>query len=77
MSRHHEKLIARLTEPESKPRRTEPRTRNEIESFVKGFGLSAAATRQMVSAWTEDVDLARQDGWDDGYSSAEEYASDY
>ena len=67
MSRHHEKLIQSLTEPEPKARRTEPRTYAEVESFVKGFGLSAAATRQMVAAWAEDVGLARSEGYDQGY----------
>lgn len=68
MSRHHEKLIAVLTAPEPKPRRTEPRSRRQVESFVKGFGLSAAATRQIVEQWTEDIDLARSGGYDDGYN---------
>ncbi len=75
MSRHYEKLIERLTAPEPKPRRTEPRTRDEIESFVKGFGLSTAATKLVVAAWSEDVQLASESGWSEGYNSAEEYWS--
>lgn len=67
MSRHHDKLIEQLTTPEPRPRRTEPRTRQQVESFVKGFGLSAAATSQLVAAWTEDIDLARSEGYDNGY----------
>jgi hypothetical protein len=75
MSRHHEKLIKALTEPEPKQRRTEPRTCEEIKSFVRGFGLSAAAMRQVVEAWAGDVQLAREAGWADGYDSAEDYYS--
>jgi hypothetical protein len=67
VSRHHDKLIAQLTAPEPQPRRTEPRTRQEVESFVKGFGLSAAATKRVVDAWVEDVDVAHSAGYDRGY----------
>lgn len=72
MSRHHDKLIAELTTPEPKPRRTEPRTQQEVESFVKGFGLSAPAVRQLVAAWTEDVQLAHGEGWNQGYETGSE-----
>jgi hypothetical protein len=70
VSRHHDKLIEQLTAPEPRAQRTEPRTHGEIESFVKGFGLSAAATRQLVSAWTEDVGRA----WNQGYAQGDEEA---
>lgn len=42
----------------------EPMSRREIESFVRGFGLSAAATRRIVTAWTEDQDHAHEAGWE-------------
>lgn len=73
MSRHHDKLIAALTAPEPKPRRTEPRSRSEVESFVKGFGLSAAATRQIVEQWTDDIHLAHNSGYDQGYEEGRDY----
>jgi hypothetical protein len=73
MSRHHEKLIQSLTEPEPPARRVEPRLRYEVESFVKGFGLSAAATKQIVAAWTEDIDLADSDGYHRGVEDASTY----
>lgn len=67
MSKHYDKLITALTAPEPKPVRTERRSRSEVESFVKGFGLSAAATRQIVDEWCQDISLARGTGYDDGY----------
>lgn len=44
--------------------RTEPRSRQEIESFVKGFGLSAAAVRRIVEEWAADSQRARDAGWE-------------
>lgn len=73
MSRHFDKLIDRLTAPEPKARRTEPRTRSQVESFVKGFGLSAAATKQIVEQWSEDIQLARTQGYDEGYEEWRDY----
>jgi hypothetical protein len=73
MSRHHDKLIARLTAPEPPPRRTDPRTRQEVESFVKGFGLSTSATLRLVQAWTEDIDLAESRGYHQGAEDASPY----
>jgi hypothetical protein len=73
VSRHHDKLIERLTAPEPKPRRTEPRTRQQVESFVKGFGLSAPATLRLVEAWTEDIDLAESEGYYRGAEDASPY----
>lgn len=72
MSRHHDKLIEQLTAPEPESRRTEPRTQQEVESFVKGFGLSAAATRRIVTAWTEDMHLS----WTNGYAEGYEWGQD-
>lgn len=67
MSKHYDKLITNLTTPEPKPVRTEPRSRSEVESFVKGFGLSAAAIRQIVDEWCQEINLARSTGYGDGY----------
>jgi len=36
------------------PADTEPWTRERVTSFVKSFGLSTVATRQMVEAWMAD-----------------------
>lgn len=47
-----------------RPERTEPRSRAEVESFVKGFGMSAAATRRMVDEWCADQERARDAGWE-------------
>jgi hypothetical protein len=77
MSRHHDKLIKSLTAPGPGPRRTGPRTEEQVRSFVKGFGLSASATDLMVGAWIGDIQLAHESGWSDGYNSAEEYHTDY
>jgi hypothetical protein len=69
MSRHHEKLIAaarRTVAAVGQPaEQTDPMSREQIESFVKGFGLSAAATRQVVDRWTADQGKARDAGWND------------
>lgn len=73
MSKHHDKLIAALTAPEPKPRRTEPRSRSEVESFVKGFGLSSAATRQIVEQWIDDIHLAFDSGYDQGAEDERSY----
>lgn len=68
MARHHEKSIRRaqavVAEVGRPQDRTEPRTRAEIESFVKGFGLSAAATRRIVDEWEADSQRARDAGWE-------------
>lgn len=44
--------------------RTEPRNSAEIESFVKGFNLSARAVRLIVDEWTADQERARNAGWE-------------
>lgn len=71
MSRHHDKAIARAQAEQAAAGRTErpaePMTRQQIESFVAGFGLSAAAQRQIVSRWTEDHNTAWSTGFDVGY----------
>lgn len=73
MGRAYEKRIARAQATQAavgvRPERTEPRTRQEVESFVRGFGLSASATRQVVDEWIADQKRARDAGWDDAYES--------
>lgn len=68
MARAYEKEIRRTQEVQDsigqREPRTEPRTRAEIESFVKGFGMSAAATRRMVDEWYADTGRARDAGWE-------------
>lgn len=68
MARAYEKAISRAQASQEAagrtPERTTPRTREEIESFVKGFGMSAAATRRMVDEWHADQDRAYSAGWE-------------
>lgn len=70
MSRHYEKGIARAQETAAsagkKPEETDPWTSQRIESFAKGFGLSAAAVKQIVAAWTADQRRAYDHGWESG-----------
>lgn len=69
MSRHWDKEIrdtqAAVAEVGAPKPRTEPMSRSEVESFVKGFGMSAVATRRMVDAWMADQGLARSRGYDE------------
>lgn len=74
MSRHYEKgiqdarhAVAAVGAPAE---RTDPRSRAEVESFVKGFGMSAAATRRMVDEWMADQQRARDAGWEAHADSA-------
>lgn len=73
MARHHDKTISAaqrlVAETGRPPERTEPRTRQEVESFVKGFGLSAAATRRIVDEWVADVGRARTAAYDEGWEA--------
>jgi hypothetical protein len=77
MGRAYEKGVQRLRQAQKAigqpPERTEPRTRKEIESFIKGFGMSAAATRQIVNEWHTDQTLSYRAGYADAHSS---YAHD-
>lgn len=50
----------------------EPWSRNRVMSFVKGFGLSTVATRQMVDAWMADQGRARREGWEEGHEEGRE-----
>jgi hypothetical protein len=47
-----------------RPEETEPWSRERIVSFVAGFGMSAAAQRRVVDAWTADQQRARDAGWE-------------
>lgn len=73
MARHHDRLISRSRDAVAaagqSPARTARRTPAEVESFVKGFGLSAAAVRQLVDEWRADADRAYSAGVDDGVDS--------
>lgn len=68
MGKAYEKSIAAAKAVQAsvgqKPERTEPRSRAEIESYVRGFGMSAAATRRMVDEWVADQGRAREAGWE-------------
>jgi hypothetical protein len=68
MARHFEKGVRDSQEVVAsvgqRPERTEPRSRAEVESFVKGFGMSAAATRRVVDEWMADQQRARDAGWE-------------
>jgi len=68
MGRAYEKGIraaqAAVAEVGAPRERTEPRSREEVESFVKGFGMSAAATRRIVDEWCADQQRARDAGWE-------------
>ena len=76
VGKHWEKQIRRaqaaVAASTAQPLRedTEPMSHREIESFLKGFGLSSAAVRQVVDRWMEDQNRASQQGWnarDDEY----------
>lgn len=77
MSRHWERQIAKARAVvEAVGRREaplEPWTRQRVTSFVRGFGLSTVATRQMVDAWMADQSRARDDGYQEGWASREEW----
>jgi hypothetical protein len=71
----YEKKIQRLLEEQAatgRPReRTEPRTPDEIGSFLLGFGLSGAAARRVRTEWLAD----RHRAWQAGYEAGEDDAS--
>lgn len=68
MSRHYERAIKRLQSTQATvgqpSERSAPRTSAEIESFVKGFGLSTTATKLIVDEWVTDNQRAHDSGWD-------------
>lgn len=75
MARHYDKQIdaAKHAVEETSKRRAERLSRDQIESFIKGFGLSATSTRLIVKTWGADAELA----YDAGYQAGSEDASDY
>ena len=68
MGKAYEKGIRRAEEVVAsvgqRPERTDPMRREEVESFVKGFGMNAAATRRVVDEWMADQERAREAGWE-------------
>lgn len=68
MSRAYEREIRQAQQAQAsvgrRAERSEPRSRSEVESFVKGFGMSAAATRHVVDEWMADQKRARDAGWE-------------
>lgn len=81
MARHHDKLIgdarAAVAQVGQPARRTEPRSVDEVEKLLRGYGLSAAAVRQVRDAWQEDVSLARSAGYDEGRNDGNDQYYDY
>lgn len=68
MSKHWDKGIARAQETvrmigRAEPR-TEPRTRQEIESFIRGFGVTGPSVARIVEEWAADQQRARDAGWE-------------
>lgn len=47
-------------------------SRERVTSFVRGFGLSTVATKQMVDAWMADQARAWREGWEDGHEEGME-----
>jgi hypothetical protein len=50
----------------------EPMHRTSREAFVRGFGLSAAAVKQLVDRWEADAAATYDNGFDDGREWAED-----
>lgn len=71
VGRHWEKQIAHARAAVAQVGARQPRgagdpmLRSEVESFVKGFGLSAAATRRLVNEWMADRQRAANAAWDE------------
>lgn len=76
MARHYDKEIdaaKAFVDVRKRQARREPMSRTQIESFIKGFGLSAKATRQIVDVWDADTTNWNSAGYDSGYADATEY----
>lgn len=72
MARHWEKQISQAqavatSAGRDRRRERDPWSRERVASFVKGFGLSTVATRQMVDAWMADQARAQREGWEVGH----------
>lgn len=74
MGQAYEKRIRRAQEVQAAtgrtPERTEPRSRQDIEKFIRGFGISAAAQRRIVDEWVADAERHRDAGWESHADSA-------
>ena len=78
VSRHWEKQIASaraavaaVGQRAPKHGYAETMSREEIVSFMRGFGLSEAAVRRVVTAWMDDQDHAREAAWESARDSFE------
>lgn len=75
VGRHWEKQIAKARATVASvgarhPRGAgDPMLHSEVESFVRGFGLSAVATRRLVDEWMTDRRRAANAAWDEADES--------
>lgn len=65
----------RLT-PSQRRDRVDPWTRERMLSFVRSFGLSSVATRQLVDAWLADQGRARREGYERGFGEGRDEGYD-
>lgn len=69
MGHHWEKQIAGARAAAdsvgARRQRVEPMLRGEVEAYVRGFNLSAAASRRMVDEWMADRGRATSIAWDE------------
>jgi hypothetical protein len=76
MGRAYEKRMARLQAAQEAtgraPAPAGPMHRASREAFVRGFGLSAAAVKQLVDRWEADAVACYDKGFDDGREWQEE-----
>lgn len=80
MGKHWEKRVARTRAAMAsvgatktrKPREC-PMSTEDVESYLRGFGLSAANARQIARTWIEDQSQAHQQGYSQGQEDAEYY----
>jgi len=67
MARHWNRQAAVASAGRDRARERQPWSRERVTSFVKGYGLSTVATRQLVDAWMADQCRASREGWDMGH----------
>lgn len=68
MGKHFEKQIKAAQEVvatvgQDRPDET-PMTAQQIESFIRGFGISQAGVKQIVKRWMEDQERSYDAGWE-------------
>lgn len=68
MGKHFEKGIRAAQEVvvavgQNRPDET-PMTREQVESFIRGFGISKAGVDQIVKRWMQDQERANDAGWE-------------